>query len=55
MAFIFREEFYKKDDDEKKGIAEIIIVKQHNGPLSSVELAFIKEYTRFENLSEERS
>ena len=54
VAFIFREEFYKKDDDDKKGIAEIIIAKQRNGPIGSVELAFIREYTRFENLSRER-
>jgi replicative DNA helicase len=55
VAFIFREEIYKKDDDEKKGLAEIIIGKQRNGPIGSVELAFIKEYTRFENLYRERN
>jgi len=54
VAFIFREEFYKKDDEDKKGIAEIIIAKQRNGPIGSVELAFIREYTRFENLFRER-
>jgi replicative DNA helicase len=55
VAFIFREEIYKRDDDEKKGLAEIIIGKQRNGPIGSVELAFIKEYTRFENLYRERN
>jgi replicative DNA helicase len=54
VAFIFREEFYKKDDEDKKGIAEIIIAKQRNGPIGSVELAFVREYTRFENLFRER-
>ncbi|MCI0421121.1 MAG: replicative DNA helicase [Acidobacteria bacterium] len=54
VAFIFREEFYKKDDDEKKGIAEIIIAKQRNGPIGSVELAFRREYTRFDNWARER-
>jgi replicative DNA helicase len=54
VAFIFREEVYKRDDEEKKGIAEIIIGKQRNGPIGSIDLAFIKEYTRFENLFRER-
>jgi replicative DNA helicase len=55
VAFIFREELYKKDDPEKEGLAEVIIGKQRNGPIGSVELAFIKEYTRFENLYRERN
>ncbi len=54
VMFIFREEVYKRDDDEKKGIAEIMIAKQRNGPApESVHLAFIKEHTRFENLARE--
>lgn len=55
VAFIFREEVYKKDDEEKKGLAEIIIAKQRNGPIGSIDLAFIKEHTRFENLYRERN
>ena len=47
--FIFREEEYKATD-ENRGIAEIIIGKQRNGPTGTVKLAFIKEFTRFENL-----
>ena len=54
VTFIFREEVYKKDDEDRKGIAEIIIAKQRNGPIGSVELAFVREYTRFENLFRER-
>jgi replicative DNA helicase len=58
VAFIFREEVYrvreKKDPGDKKGIAEIIIGKQRNGPTDTVELAFIKEWTRFENLERQR-
>ncbi|KJS03444.1 MAG: DNA helicase [Peptococcaceae bacterium BRH_c4a] len=50
VMFIYREEYYKPDT-EKKGIAEIIVAKQRNGPTGSVELAFLKEYTRFMNLS----
>lgn len=50
VMFIYREEYYNKDS-EKKGIAEIIISKQRNGPTGVVELAFLREYTRFVNLA----
>ncbi len=50
VMFIYREEYYKPET-EKKGIAEIIVAKQRNGPTGVVELAFIKEFTRFVNLS----
>jgi len=49
VMFIYREEEYKPTD-ENKGIAEIIVAKQRNGPTGSRKLAFIKEFTRFENL-----
>ena len=49
VMFIYREEEYKPTD-ENRGIAEIIIGKQRNGPTGSRKLAFIKEFTRFENL-----
>jgi replicative DNA helicase len=49
VMFIFREDEYKPTD-ENRGVAEIIISKQRNGPTGTVKLAFIKEYTRFENL-----
>ncbi len=51
VAFIFREEVYKKDDPDLDGMAEIIIAKQRNGPIDTVKMAFIKRFTRFENLS----
>lgn len=52
IAFIYRDEVYNKSDDNiDKGIAEIIIAKQRNGPTDIVKLAFIDKYTRFENLS----
>jgi len=50
VVFIYREEYYKPKT-EKKGIAEIIISKQRNGPTGKVDLTFIKEYAKFENLS----
>lgn len=50
VIFIYREEYYKPKT-EKKGISEIIISKQRNGPTGKVDLTFIKEYAKFENLS----
>jgi replicative DNA helicase len=49
VMFIYREEEYKPSE-ENRGIAELIIGKQRNGPTGTVKLAFIKEFTRFENL-----
>lgn len=52
VVLILREEYYNPTP-ENQGIAEIIIAKQRNGPVGSVKMAFIKEYTRFENLSQQ--
>jgi len=49
VCFIFREEVYNPTD-ENQGAAELIIGKQRNGPTGSVPLAFLKEFTRFENM-----
>ena len=48
VAFIYREDYYH-ETDENKGMAELIIAKQRNGPTGTVKLAFLKEFTRFEN------
>jgi replicative DNA helicase len=48
IAFIYREEAYN-EESERKGLADIIVAKQRNGPVGKVELAFLREYTRFEN------
>ncbi|MEJ7846959.1 MAG: replicative DNA helicase [Pyrinomonadaceae bacterium] len=48
VAFIYREDYYKPDE-ENAGMAELIISKQRNGPTGTVKLAFLKEFTRFEN------
>lgn len=50
VAFIYRDEYYNPDT-EKKGIAEIIIGKQRNGPTGLVQLAFLKDSMRFRDLS----
>jgi replicative DNA helicase len=49
VAFIYREEQYNRTE-ENAGIAEILISKQRNGPTGAVKLAFLKEFTRFENM-----
>jgi replicative DNA helicase len=52
VAFIHREEYYDRDNEDVKGQAEIIVAKQRNGPTGSIKLAFRSDFTRFENLSE---
>jgi len=50
IVFIYRDEVYDQDSPDK-GKAEIIIGKQRNGPIGSIDLAFLGQYTRFENLA----
>ncbi len=47
VGFIFREEVYKPDREDLKGVAELIIAKQRNGPIGRVKLVFLRESTRF--------
>lgn len=49
VCFIYREEVYNPTDDNQ-GKAELIVGKQRNGPTGTIELAFLKEFTRFENM-----
>jgi replicative DNA helicase len=51
IAFIYRDEVYNQKSADK-GIAEVIVAKQRNGPIDTVRLAFLSEYTRFEDLAE---
>ena len=53
ILFIYRDEVYNEDSPDK-GVAEIIIGKQRNGPIDVVRLAFIGEFTRFENLARQQ-
>ena len=49
VSFLFREEVYKRDDPELRGVAELILGKQRNGPTGTIRLNFIREHTRFVN------
>jgi replicative DNA helicase len=51
IMFVYRDEVYNKENPDVKGRAEIIIGKQRNGPIGTVDLTFLGEYTRFENCS----
>ncbi len=53
VMFIYRDDYYNHDTD-RKGVSEIIIAKQRNGPIGTVELAWLPEYTKFANLERAR-
>lgn len=53
VIFLYREEKYNKNTN-KKGIAEVIVAKQRNGPTGTIQLAFFPEFTRFENYQKEK-
>lgn len=54
IVFIYRDEYYNKDASPDRGLAEIIIGKQRSGPTGSFKLRFFGEYTRFDNLADDR-
>ena len=49
VAFIFREEVYKPDREDLRGLAELLLSKQRNGPTGRINMVFLKEFTKFEN------
>ena len=51
VIFIHRPEYYDREDESKRGLAEIMLSKNRNGPTGDVQLRFSREYTRFDNLS----
>ena len=54
VLFIYREDLYAKEEDlEEQGVVQLIIGKQRNGPTGVVKLAFIDQWTKFENLARE--
>ena len=54
ICFIYRDEVYNPDEKHNKGLAEIIVAKQRNGEIGTVEAAFLHPFTRFENLAGDR-
>jgi replicative DNA helicase len=52
VIFIYRPEFYHPDDESLKGVAEVSIAKQRNGPIGNIQLAFIREYARFADMEQ---
>ena len=50
ICFIYRDEVYNEDSSDK-GVAEIIIAKQRNGPIGRARVAFLGQYTKFEDLA----
>ena len=53
VGFIFREEVYHREREDLRGLAELIIAKQRNGPVGTVNLVFLHSQTKFENRAED--
>ena len=53
VAFIYRQEHYEPEREDVKGLAEVIVSKQRNGPIGKVRLTFLGSHTKFENFSPE--
>jgi replicative DNA helicase len=55
ILFVYREEMYSKEKtaQEEKGVAEVIVGKNRNGPMRDIRLAFLSQYTRFEDLAQD--
>ena len=51
IMFIYRDEYYNRETTKEPGVAEIIIAKQRNGPVGTVKLSFLRQWTKFENLA----
>jgi replicative DNA helicase len=51
VIFIHRPEYYDRDDESKRGLAEVMLAKNRNGPTGDVDLFFHREYTRFDNFT----
>jgi replicative DNA helicase len=54
VMFIYRDEYYEKDESEAQGLAEVLIAKHRNGGLGDVTLTFRKEYPKFLNYAGDR-
>ena len=54
VMFLYRDDYYNKDT-EKPGVAEVIIAKQRNGPVGTIELAWMADLTKFGNIEHKRN
>ena len=52
VMFIYRDDYYNKDS-ENKNVAEIIVAKQRNGPIGTVNLVWLPQYTKFVNMQKD--
>ena len=55
VVFIYRDEIYNREDEDNKGVAELIVAKNRNGATGTVRLAFLGEYTLFQSIASEMS
>ena len=53
VMFLYRDEYYNKDTDAK-GITELIVGKQRNGPVGTVQLIWMPQYVKFANMNKDR-
>lgn len=51
VIFIYRDDYYNKEESDQQGVAEIILGKQRNGPIGTIRLSFIRRYAKFANLA----
>jgi len=51
VIFLYRKGYYEPDKEDGQDVADLIIAKHRNGPTGTVQLLFVKEYTRFENFA----
>lgn len=51
ILLLFREEYYKPDDESVRGLAKIVCAKNRNGPTGEIDVSFTRQYTRFDNLN----
>ncbi len=55
VMLLYRDDYYNKDESKEKGISEIIVAKQRNGPTGTIRLKWLAKYTRFVNLERARN
>ena len=55
VMFIYRDEYYNKEESKSKGVTELIVAKQRNGPIDKVELVWLPQYTKFADMARARN